>query len=94
MSLAAIWRANRSNLMPIPHRAFLPSLVLLAVPLLSGCARGEPEADPAAVDATLNRLVADDEARRQQLLAEARAREAAREREMARNEQNYAATPD
>jgi low affinity Fe/Cu permease len=76
------------------YRHSLAASSLIAATLVAGCGRSEPQADPAAIDATLNRLIAEDEAERNQLVVDARVREEAREREMADNEQNYANTAD
>ena len=74
-------------------RAQAAGALLLAL-LAPACGSGEPEADPAALNATLNAIVARDEAERANMIAESRAREAARMREMEQNAQNYAAMPD
>lgn len=68
--------------------------LLLSAALLGGCGSGEPKGDPAGIDATLNSLVARDEAEKANLIAAARAREEVRERETEQNAQNYQAAPD
>ena len=62
-------------------------LVLLA---LAGCGRDDENGQAAAVDNHLNQIIAQEEQDRQNLIAEARAREALREREMEAKAANYA----
>ena len=68
--------------------------LLLVLLSLASCGGGRTEGDPAAVDNVLNQAIAREEAERQRLVLEARAREAVRVREMEQNAQNYAETPD
>lgn len=61
---------------------------------LQGCGDDGPKPDPAAVDAHLNRLIADEERERQRLVAAARAREAVRMRDTESNAQNSSEASD
>ena len=56
--------------------------LLAASATLPACSPGEPEPDPAALDRTLNNLIASQEAERARLVEEARVREEIRAREM------------
>ena len=80
----------------MPHllRPPIGAFALLLTLAAAGCGRGEPEPDNAAIDYTLNQLIANDEAEKQQLVEEARAREDVRENEMEQREDNYTETPD
>ena len=62
---------------------------LLAAAMLSGCAREEPEPDPVVLDQHLKRIIAREEAVYNDAVAEARAREEVREREMSERINNY-----
>jgi hypothetical protein len=70
------------------------ALPLLASVFMTACGSREPKGDPAGIDATLNSLVARDEAERANLIAEARSREAERMRQSEDNAQNYQETQD
>ncbi|HEX8642682.1 MAG TPA: hypothetical protein VF702_02075 [Allosphingosinicella sp.] len=56
---------------------------------ISSCSGGEPQPDPAAIDAHLNKFIADEEIERRRLVEEARQREDVRENEMDAREENY-----
>ncbi len=64
----------------IIRRGAPAAAALLALAAAAGCGRGEPESDPAAIDAHLNQRVENEEAKQNQFVAEARGREAVRER--------------
>ena len=59
-----------------------------------GCGGGEPEPDNAAIDRTLNQIIANEQANRERLVEEARDREDIREREMEQREENYGNAAD
>jgi hypothetical protein len=60
----------------------------------ASCGSGEPEPDNAVLDAHFNKIIADDEAERRNLVEAARDREDVREQEMEAREANYADAPD
>jgi len=57
---------------------------------LAGCGGDDENGQAAAVDNHLNQILAQEEQDRQNLIADARAREAVREREMEAKAANYA----
>lgn len=63
-------------------RIDIVTIALLATIALSGCGTGEEEADPVALDQTLNQIIVNDQIERRRLVEEARDREEVREREM------------
>jgi len=66
----------------MPKRIEILAVALLAAIALSGCGADEDEADPAALDQTLNQIIVNDQMERRRLVEEARDREEVREREM------------
>ena len=72
---------------PLFRSVSLAGLLLLG---LAGCARDEENGQAAAVDSHLNQIIAQEERDRQNLIEEARAREAVREQEMEAKTANYA----
>jgi hypothetical protein len=70
------------------------ALLLAGAIAVSACNDGEPQPDPAALDAHYNRIIADQEAERRKLIEEARDREDVRENEMDAREENYANAAD
>jgi hypothetical protein len=62
--------------------------------LAIGCGEGTPEADPAAVDRHLNRIIAIDNAERANAVVEARAREDVREAAMEEKAANHSNAAD
>ena len=71
-----------------------PAALLLAALAVSACGRGEPEPDPAALDAHFNNMIAEEEAERRRLIEAARGREDVRNKEMEQRADNYPASQE
>ena len=79
--------------MRLPCHRRAAAFAFAAAAALAGCG-SEPRADPAAVDAHLNQIRAHEEAERQRLVAEARAREQVRMQETKERVENYTNTTE
>jgi hypothetical protein len=71
------------------RRDFAKCLSLVFITCLTACSREEPEPDPRVLDQHLNYILAREEATYNEAVADARAREEIREREMTERINNY-----